>query len=636
MGVAALPLLLVLALSSIHLSRAKIWQIDIPDNLEECYKRVKDVDVETYVGSLHSWQCEHALINSSLTSTATADADAYIKSLRDIAIKSTGRNTRQITSRCVRKEYRMLTTEERTRYHNAVVALKRDTSVRPNKFDAIANIHTGQTNLIAHGGAGFLGWHRIFLLIYETALRQVDPRICLPYWDSSLEGQLARPLESSLWTPDFFGTPRGPVVDGPFAGWRLPTGVQLIRNAGVDGDLLTPQIISNILTRRRYEEVVQTSASPQYDIELQHGTAHMYVGGVMTRLDTAAFDPIFFMHHAFIDYIFEMFRNRLRSIGVNPAQYPRSNSNFRHEPTATTGFGSYTQEYGYSDALASRTTYEPVPTCSARSPTCGVGSSLVCEVSTGRCLPALRSPRSKRQSSDKVPDTCNVERNYAIPNQNDYCCEDQCDIKEWVMIPVKIVNMRPPRFRKYKSFPVKDGVVMEMNDIYSPKLYEDTKRYISDKQSNLKTYSRCEEDNSVGQIFLYSHGMNYAGYYKESTIVDQKLTVSVSMGYIGVKKPADGAISKAIVRAHDSCGRVCHVACRDKEAREYSICSGAIAVNNERPLMYGNKFDEALLNIFEYSPDSPLPKFKVDNLFLTFYCDYRSDYPFANLPSKKK
>ncbi|KAI8779260.1 tyrosinase protein, partial [Biomphalaria glabrata] len=85
---------------------------------------------------------------------------------------------------------------------------------------------------------------------YERALRQVDPRICLPYWDSTLESDLNNPLESSIWSAEYFGTPRGPVRRGPFANWRLPNGTQLIRNVGVDGDLLNNQIINGILSRR--------------------------------------------------------------------------------------------------------------------------------------------------------------------------------------------------------------------------------------------------------------------------------------------------------------------------------------------------------------------------------------------------
>lgn len=55
----------------------------------------------------------------------------YIKQLyeKSLTIEAApARRKRQSTlPRCVRKEYRMLTLEERTRYHNAINTLKRDT-----------------------------------------------------------------------------------------------------------------------------------------------------------------------------------------------------------------------------------------------------------------------------------------------------------------------------------------------------------------------------------------------------------------------------------------------------------------------------------------------------------------------------
>ncbi|KAK0042168.1 tyrosinase-like protein tyr-1, partial [Biomphalaria pfeifferi] len=595
-----LQLTLGLLLSCIDLSSSRIWQIPLPDNLQECYSRVKDAQPDSFIGSLYTWLCEHTTVNATRPKTKLSDNDAYIIGLYEKAFGTSNRTGRQAASKCVRKEYRMLTSEERKRYHNAINTLKRDTSVRPNRYDAIAGIHTASISGTAHGGPGFLGWHRIFLFIYERALRQVDPRICLPYWDSTLESDLNNPLESLIWSAEYFGTARGPVRRGPFANWRLPNGTQLIRNVGVDGDLLNNQIINGILSRRRYEEVTSAAESgQQYSIELQHGTVHMFVGGMMANLNTAAYDPIFYMHHAFIDYIFEKFRDRLRSLQIDPSVYPKWSGKREHAANAPTYFSTHTQKDGYSELLANTVRYEPVPNCTASRPYCGPGS-LVCNVTSGRCLPSIkqkkRTKRDTEESSDDL-DVCEAKLPYAQPNQNDYCCDGSCDIDNWVMIPVRIVNMRPPNLQKYSSYPVNNGSVESDLDIYSPKRSKSLMTYVTDKQGNLKCYAKCEEDNSVGQIFLYSHGINYDGYYKESTIVDQKLSVSVSMGYVGVKKPADvrGGVSRALVRAHDACGRMCHVACLDKKQGEYRLCSGAIAVNNERPLMYGRQFDDAVL-----------------------------------------
>lgn len=67
------------------------------------------------------------------------------------------------------------------------------------------------------------------------------------------------------------------------------------------------------MSRNTYEEILMPDQDPQYSLEFHHGGTHVFVGGDMERLDTAAFDVIFFLHHAFVDYIWEMFRDKVSS-----------------------------------------------------------------------------------------------------------------------------------------------------------------------------------------------------------------------------------------------------------------------------------------------------------------------------------
>ena len=75
-------------------------------------------------------------------------------------------------------------------------------------------------------GLGFMPWHRAFSLVYENILLLVDPSIgAAPYWDAAAETHLAG---AALFTPDDFGSvpgsgPNGLVIDGAFAGWRVPS-----------------------------------------------------------------------------------------------------------------------------------------------------------------------------------------------------------------------------------------------------------------------------------------------------------------------------------------------------------------------------------------------------------------------------
>ena len=64
--------------------------------------------------------------------------------------------------------------------------------------------------------------------------------------------------------------------------------------------------------------------------------------------------------------------------------------------------------------------------------------------------------------------------------------------------------------------------------------------FISSRQGNPKTFRRCTGDDNIGQVFLSSQGLNYDGFYKEAAIIDQRLAVSMSMGFVAIKKPTRG------------------------------------------------------------------------------------------------
>ncbi|ORX92600.1 Di-copper centre-containing protein [Basidiobolus meristosporus CBS 931.73] len=75
-----------------------------------------------------------------------------------------------------RREIRQLTTEERTRFIDSILELKRS-----GEYDKFVKQHNDYFE-IAHGFAPFFPWHRWFLKKFEMALQQIDPLVTIPFW----------------------------------------------------------------------------------------------------------------------------------------------------------------------------------------------------------------------------------------------------------------------------------------------------------------------------------------------------------------------------------------------------------------------------------------------------------------------
>ncbi|KAH9507506.1 hypothetical protein Btru_051309 [Bulinus truncatus] len=317
--------------------------------------------------------------------------------------------------------------EEWRNVTNAFRALRNDTSVSPNVFAAFAGLHTGEFNQVAHSGGGFTGVHRILLKKMEEALQVHNPFVCLPYWDSSLDEEYSRRYfyeYTSIWSNTYFGTPVGSVISGPFAGFTGPSGYPLNRQAGYDGELMTTTDYTNIMSGTSYYSLVYTSQPTSYtrNLEYQHGSPHVYVGGTMSQLSTAAYEPVFWFHHCYIDKLFQDFRNKLRNLS---ASYPGNPASYRHAASYPIGIGNYTQADGYLTDWDSLVTYEPVPrTCNSTNTYCG-NRSLVCQ--GGRCLPTrLGITKRSAPEPDKLVNG-NKPRDFGAPIQNDFCIDNQCD-----------------------------------------------------------------------------------------------------------------------------------------------------------------------------------------------------------------
>uniref|UniRef100_A0A914HSN4 ShKT domain-containing protein n=1 Tax=Globodera rostochiensis TaxID=31243 RepID=A0A914HSN4_GLORO len=233
--------------------------------------------------------------------------------------------------KCTRKEYRMLSTDERTRYHNALLQLKQGHG--SYEYNRIAALHSDPAQMPGgHGGPTFVCWHREYLKRLEIALRAVDPSVCLPFWDSTLDWRLPSPSDSILWSDLLMGSPdeNGYVTNGFLTNWLTADGDPIRRYLG-DGALFPLNAADNILSSDQMYNIfafadygVENCNIQDYNnvLEDNHNNVHVFVSGDMAYLETAPQDPIFFMHHCFIDYIWEQWRLRWQNRTERETQFP--------------------------------------------------------------------------------------------------------------------------------------------------------------------------------------------------------------------------------------------------------------------------------------------------------------------------
>ncbi|RCN36269.1 common central domain of tyrosinase [Ancylostoma caninum] len=209
-------------------------------------------------------------------------------------------NGRTLT-KALRKEYRVLTDDERQRYHTAMWTIKGN-----GDYDTIARIHSQfSTSPGAHSGPAFLPWHREFIKRLEIAIRRVDPTLALPYWDSTMDGALPSPADSVLWGNELMGTQdsTGAVRTGAFRNWPTVDGSRVFtRSIGTTGNLLQERDIATVVGSSDIRLLLAFTA-PQAVCGL---FSVAYRDMLVTT--TATNDPIFFNHHSMIDLIWELWR----------------------------------------------------------------------------------------------------------------------------------------------------------------------------------------------------------------------------------------------------------------------------------------------------------------------------------------
>ena len=221
---------------------------------------------------------------------------------------------------------------------------------------------------------------------FEEALIFKDPSVTLPYWDSTMDFNMDvdDPIDSVIWSDIFIGNGDGLVTSGPFANWRTTNNALLERNIGSPGSLMTPDGVAAVLSQTFHRDITQPTATGLNDLEGLHNNVHAWIAGNMNGLITSAYDPVFFLHHCYIDYVWEQFRFQQFSRGINPQNdFPNTGVD-GHWPWSTmVNLGRIRNVDGYHNAFTQFVyEYESSPTC----PDCGNSPYLECDSTRQVCV----------------------------------------------------------------------------------------------------------------------------------------------------------------------------------------------------------------------------------------------------------
>lgn len=174
-------------------------------------------------------------------------------------------------------------------------------SVQDNRgYQYMAGIHGQPGRYCKHNGPGFAIWHRPYIQGYEQRLQDAVAETFVPYWDWTTRRAEAEGIPSiftdATWeNPDTGNTEPNPLLSQPKA---------LIGQGPTARD---PQPAASLLPLR--DLVHQALLGSDYgsfsaDMENPHNSLHVWTGGDMSVIAYAAYDPLFWSHHCFVEYVF--------------------------------------------------------------------------------------------------------------------------------------------------------------------------------------------------------------------------------------------------------------------------------------------------------------------------------------------
>jgi tyrosinase len=218
----------------------------------------------------------------------------------------------------IRKNAQSLPAAERDRYLAALGTLN---ARGQGAYRDFRDMHTDITTREMHGDAGFLPWHRAYVLDLERALQAIDATVTVPYW------RFDQPAPN-LFTLDFMGASNSEQVavfrpGHPLEQWVTDRQPGITR--GLDFDINGPANVIDELSTINLGDDYTTFADEGSGIEIDpHGSAHVSFteASSLFHIGTAVKDPVFFMLHANVDRLWAKWQwIKQRALATDPAAF---------------------------------------------------------------------------------------------------------------------------------------------------------------------------------------------------------------------------------------------------------------------------------------------------------------------------
>jgi Common central domain of tyrosinase len=245
-----------------------------------------------------------------------------------------------VTDPYLRKDVWMLPPDDPiiTAYAGAVASMKAKPANDPTSWSYQAAIHgtyasspLPEWNQCKHGSWYFLSWHRTYVYFFERIVRAEvvanggPPTWALPYWNydggsghNALPSAFRGPTAPDGTPNSLFVTDRNPGIN---AGAGIPSAITSASFALGRPFFTGASEFGGGVGSALDQFWTQTGRLEQ----TPHNDIHVTIGGLMGDPDTAAEDPIFWLHHANIDRLWWFWE---RQGHLNPPDQPWRDQGF--------------------------------------------------------------------------------------------------------------------------------------------------------------------------------------------------------------------------------------------------------------------------------------------------------------------